>query len=160
METIEKKFELRYLITANDKGRYAVHPSILRFSDDSFIENTKVVIPIELEMPEEILPYVKNIKASLLLGAEPERKLGGWLGIEIEQGKDGVAINGFESGSPAIKSPLYTQDVVVTINGREIKTVKDFNEFMNKTRPGQIISIRYLNNGTERTTNVTLGERP
>ena len=160
METIEKKFELRYLITANDKGRYAVHPSILRVSGDSFIENTKVVIPIELEMPEEILPYVKNIKASLLLGAEPERKLGGWLGIEIEQGKDGVVIKSFETGSPAVRSPMYARDVIITIDGREIKTVKDFDEFMNKTRTGQIISIRYLNNGTERTTNVTLGQRP
>ena len=161
METIEKKFNLSYLITTdNIKGLYAVHPSILRASGTSLIESTKVVIPVELEMPEEILPYVKNIKASLLLGAEPERKLGGWLGIEVEQGKDGVAINVFESGSPATKSPLYGHDVVVTIDGREIKTVKDFNEFMNKTRPGQIISIRYLRNGTEKITSIKLGERP
>ena len=31
-------------------------------------EQTQFVIPIELEMPEEILPYVKKIRASLLVG--------------------------------------------------------------------------------------------
>jgi len=30
-------------------------------------ERTQFVIPVELELPEEILPVVKNIKASLLM---------------------------------------------------------------------------------------------
>ncbi len=159
METIEKKFRLHYLISEDGKGLYAVHPSILRISGNSFIENTKVVIPVELEMPEEILPYVKNIKASLLLGSEPERK-GGWLGIEVKEGENGVVIKRFESGSPAMKRPMAYKDVVITIDGREIKTVKDFNEFMNKTTAGQKITIKCRHNNSEREIKVTLGQRP
>ena len=157
METIDKKFELSYLITADNRGLYGIHPSILRVSGTASIESTKVVIPVELEMPEEILPYVKNIKASLLLESEPTH---GWLGLIVEQEKYGVIAKRFDAKSPALHSPMSAEDVIITIDGREIKTVKDFNEFMNKTRPGQIISIRYLRKGTEKTTSITLGERP
>ncbi len=110
-------------------------------------------------MPEEILPYVKNIKASLLLGTVPERKAG-WLGIKVEQGKNGVAIKSFEPSSPAMKSPLIAGDFIDAINGESIKTVEDFNKFMNKTRPRQTITIRYRRGNYENEIKVTLGERP
>lgn len=159
METIEKKFGLSYLITANGEGRYAVHPSILRISGDSIIESTKIVIPVELEMPEEILPYVKNIKASLLLGTVPEREAGR-LGFKVEQRPYAVVINSCELGSPSIKSPIIAGDFIDAINGKSIKTVEDFNKFMNKTRPRQTITIRYRRGDYENEIKVKLGKRP
>ena len=161
METIEKKFNISYLIMANSQGLCAVHPSILRISGTSLIESTRVVIPVELEMPEEILPYVKNIKASLLLEPEPIRNsLGGWLGIQVSQGMSGVVVDEFFSGSPAMNSLMITKDIITAINGQSIKTVKDFNTCMSKTRPGQTITVKYRHSDQERQIVITLGEKP
>ncbi|MBR0186282.1 MAG: PDZ domain-containing protein [Synergistaceae bacterium] len=160
METIEKKFELLYLMTKY-LDTVSIHPSILRVSGNTSIESTKVVIPVELEMPEEILPYVKNIKASLLLEPEPIRNsLGGWLGIQVSQGMSGVVVDEFFSGSPAMNSPMITKDIITAINGQSIKTVKDFNTCMSKTRPGQTITVKYRHSDQERQIVITLGEKP
>ena len=108
----------------------------------------------------EILPYVKNIKASLLLGDEPIRQLGGWLGLIVVQEKDGVVVKKFDAGSPAVKSPIAVGDVIVAINGVSVKTAEALYKTINLTRPGQTIKIKYRYRNNESETDITLCQRP
>ncbi|MBP1911563.1 site-2 protease family protein [Thermococcus stetteri] len=71
----------------------------------------------------------------------------------------GVEVKGIVPGSPAEKV-LQKGDVIVGINGQEIKTMEDFMEFMDKTKPGETLELDVLRNGEKLSLKLTLAEHP
>ena len=71
----------------------------------------------------------------------------------------GVEIAQFDPDGPAIHY-LREGDVIVGINGEQIKTVEDFLNFMNTTKPGQLITLEVLRNGKKITVKIPLGKNP
>ncbi len=70
----------------------------------------------------------------------------------------GIEVAGVISDSPA-SGVLEKGDVIVAINGTAIKTLEDFENFINTTRPNQTIAITVLRNGEEKTVKLKLGAR-
>ncbi|ADT84901.1 site-2 protease family protein [Thermococcus barophilus] len=71
----------------------------------------------------------------------------------------GVEITQFDPKGPAINH-LHEGDIIIGINGEQIKTIEDFLNFMNTTKPGQIIALEILRNGEKIIVKVPLGENP
>ena len=160
IETIEQRIEMKYLMTKNEKNLWAVHPTIMQKSSrrgyiDYYKETVQIIHPVELEMPQEVLPYIKNIKVSLLL-AEPIAPKKAWLGINFDA-YNNARIKSFAPGSPAKSAGLREYSSIVSINGREVKSVSDVNKIIENFRPGDKITVKD-NNGENHT--VTLGEEP
>lgn len=71
----------------------------------------------------------------------------------------GIAVSDVVKGSPA-DGVLQKGDVILAINGHETKTLEQFAEIMNKTRPGETVKMRVLREGKEIQVELTLGEHP
>jgi len=109
----------------------------------------------------------------LLVAAEPPVRRGedrdkiappppsgrGFLGISLEQA-DPPEIAGFAENSPGEKAGLKTGDVIIKVKRKTIGSVQDLLELMQKTRPGDRVSVTVTRDGKERTVTVTLGTRP
>lgn len=107
----------------------------------------------------------KNDYAKLLLNA----------GLVLRKANHGKAFTGFGRinavngkvilpqtliGSPAYVAGLDVDDVLLTIDGKDINAVAAVDAIIDAHRPGDTISITYLYRGEQKTTTLTLTENP
>ena len=78
--------------------------------------------------------------------------------------QSGVLITGFASDaagqSPAQAAGLQTGDVVVAVDGVAITSSSDLAGAMAGDAPGRVVTVTFVRGSSQRTTHVTLGQRP
>jgi S1-C subfamily serine protease len=85
----------------------------------------------------------------------------GFLGIRFGANEGEAKISGFAGeGSPAEKAGLKEGDVIVKVQDKTIKEISDLMEVMEKTKPGDKLSVTVKRDDKEKTFTVTLGTRP
>ncbi|WP_297471205.1 site-2 protease family protein [Thermococcus sp.] len=72
---------------------------------------------------------------------------------------DGIGVSEVIKGAPA-DSVLHKGDVIVAINGQSVKTMEEFISLMNKTKPGETITLTVIRDGKEMNLKLTLAENP
>jgi serine protease Do len=72
----------------------------------------------------------------------------------------GAFLVSIEPDSPASESGLQQYDVIVGFDDKQIDTVDDLVQEINKSRVGQEVEITYWHGNRQLTTTVVLGERP
>ncbi len=72
---------------------------------------------------------------------------------------NGVLVSKVVENSPAY-GLLEKGDVIVGMNGEEIRTIEEFMNFMNGTKPGEKVTLTVLRKGEELKLTITLGEHP
>lgn len=108
----------------------------------------------------------KNDYTSLLLNAGfVVRKANpgkAWTGINRLQAADGkVSIAGNTLiGSPAYNAGLDVGDILLSIEGSEIKDQKGLADLIGKYQPGTSITVQYLHRGIQKSTTLELAENP
>lgn len=162
IETIEQKIGMKYLLTNQDdnKNLWAIHPTIMQMSSRKnykyhYKETMQIVHPVELEMPQEVLPYVKEIKVSLLMSEPPAPKKA-WLGINFSSNTSRARISSFIEGSPAKAAGLRVSADFLSIDGKPVQTPADVQKIIDSKKPGDTVRIS-TDYGT---VNVVLGEAP
>jgi serine protease Do len=94
-----------------------------------------------------------------------------WLGVytqtltpELREGLNytgtGALVSRVVEDSPAAKAGVQKGDVIVGINTATIASSTDLTDQIGKTKVGQTISVRIVRDGTKRTLNAKLVERP
>lgn len=73
---------------------------------------------------------------------------------------EGALVVEIQASSPAASSDLALNDVIVKIDDQQIKTANDMVSEIRSKKPGDKITITYNRNGKEKSTKVTLVERP
>ncbi|MDQ8003826.1 MAG: PDZ domain-containing protein [Pedobacter sp.] len=63
-------------------------------------------------------------------------------------------------GTPAYAAGLDINDVILKVDGVDIKNAKDFDAALEKHQPGETIDVTFSRKGVERTTKLTLIENP
>jgi hypothetical protein len=71
----------------------------------------------------------------------------------------GVLIEGINPGSPAEKAGLKTGDVLIKIDGEEIKDLKDYQKVLVEKKVGDTIKMVVLRDGKETEISLTLEEK-
>jgi Do/DeqQ family serine protease len=101
---------------------------------------------------------VKKVMDDLLELGQVQR---GMLGIQIENvnariaeelrlnTSQGVLIDKVNAGSAAEQSGLMRGDVIVGIDGHQVSSVSELQEWVARNRPGKEISVSYIRNGNE-----------
>jgi serine protease Do len=79
------------------------------------------------------------------------------LGLPTDQGVGIVAIG---RGSPADDAGLQPNDIIVSIAGTAIRNSGDLVEALRIHRTGEKVTIEYFRDGSRKSTDVTLSERP
>jgi S1-C subfamily serine protease len=83
----------------------------------------------------------------------------GFIGIMLQDDTTPM-IGDFVENSAGEKAGLKTGDVIIKVKRKTIGSVQELLETMQKTRPGERISVTVKRDGKERTVTVTLGTRP
>ena len=159
IHAIEEKSYMEFLMSGEDP--FAIHPTIINNSS----ENSHVAFTINFEMPEEVIPFVKNLRASLLTGEplpNPKLKKTAWLGLSINNAPNnsGVIIANIEDNSPAQKAGFKLDDIIIKIDGRKIQGSQDIVQYVKTKYAGQKISVVVNRNGRIIDLGVILGARP
>lgn len=71
----------------------------------------------------------------------------------------GALVDQAEPGTPAAKAGLKSGDVIVSLDGAEVKDAKDLTRRIGSMKPGTAARIGYLRNGEQMTADVTLGNQ-
>ncbi len=71
----------------------------------------------------------------------------------------GVLITEVSDGGPAEISGLKQGDVILSIDGQQMETEKQFREFLSEKKPGDIIKVEVSRKNRKRNFKVTLGDR-
>jgi serine protease Do len=80
------------------------------------------------------------------------------LGLKVDQGLYVVAVT---TDGPAQKAGIREGDVIVSIDGTQVKASDDLGLILDGLAPGQSVSVQIVSkDGTRRTISVTLGSRP
>ena len=130
-------------------------------SDGTSSQNIGFAIPIA--QVESLLPTLQK-------GGQTGAG-GGYLGVDIttltpalrqQYGftpTSGAVILTVVAGSPAAKAGLVQGDVIVDIAGTPIASAEDLQRVIQKSKPGQTVTITYYVGDSKRTTSATLGSQ-
>jgi putative serine protease PepD len=101
---------------------------------------------------------VKDVLPQLERGVAPEHA---YLGVSTAQASSGGAqVGETTSGGPAAKAGIQTGDVIKEVDGDQVQTPDDVAQAIESNKPGDKVDVKVERNGSERTIQVTLGQRP
>ncbi|MBS0248090.1 MAG: Do family serine endopeptidase [Proteobacteria bacterium] len=112
---------------------------------------------------------VKSVIAQLKAHGSVTR---GWIGVQIQpvtkdiadslglKKAQGALVAEPQDGSPAKKAGIKAGDVITAVNGEEVKDARDLAKKIGALQPKQEVKLSVLQNGTEKTISLTLGQMP
>jgi serine protease Do len=71
----------------------------------------------------------------------------------------GIVVNGVESGSPAERGGLKRGDVILSVEGQEIRTGDELVQIVSESEIGKKLKVEYLRDGKRMTTQIEVGDR-
>ncbi len=82
-----------------------------------------------------------------------------YIGIALvdSEGKGPLTVDDVQAGSPAERFGLRPQDVIVSANGKSLKTIEDFVKLMGRLNAGDSVQFKIERDGWKSDVRVTLG---
>jgi serine protease Do len=96
----------------------------------------------------------------------------GWLGVTIQDinesmaegmnlnSTDGTIVGSVVEGSPAEKAGLKTGDVIIKLNGQNVKNTVELRNNIASTPPNTTVTLQVIREGMQKTIRIKLGELP
>ena len=82
------------------------------------------------------------------------------MGFRLDEDVRGAVVTGYSGGnSPARSAGLERGDVIVRLNGREVRNTSDLQFAVADALPGQEAEVEFLRDGRRRSLAVVLGQR-
>lgn len=92
-------------------------------------------------------------------GPEPRRRLRAWVGFYPQGFDGGVGITGIVAGSPADKAGLARGDLILSVDGQPVSTVRELYREVWKRKPGERLGLQVLRDSAIRVVDVVAGDR-
>src|SRR5439155_12172198 len=67
----------------------------------------------------------------------------GYLGVSVENSPQGVRITDLGENSPAVKAKLAKGDLLLSVNGKDFKTVAEYVTITQPLQPGDKLKLGY-----------------
>jgi serine protease Do len=102
----------------------------------------------------------KKVKDGLIRNGHVTR---GYLGVSLqdtEGSEGGVLVADLTNGGPASKAGLHNGDMIVEFDGKQVKSTKQLTEIIADTQVGKTLNVKFVRDGHEQSTPITLAERP
>lgn len=86
---------------------------------------------------------------------------GAYLGSipDMSENPGGVRLTGVRAGSPAEQAGLKGNDIIIGIGDRAVPDLQAMTNVLRQHKPGDMVEVRFLREGVEQRTTVTLGTR-
>jgi len=104
-----------------------------------------------------VYPVAIGVASVAPRNLSPENR--GFLGIGMENEKEGVRIRQVQPDTAAAKAGLKKGDVIFKINGKDIQGAAQLAQVISGSVPGDEVNIRYRRGDEERQTKAVLGSR-
>jgi predicted metalloprotease with PDZ domain len=108
----------------------------------------------------EVVDYERLLAPAglLLRKADPGRP---FLGLTLEYGEEGAVVSAPPLiGTPAYRAGLERGDRVLSLDGRPLRAEEDFREGVAARRPGEGVTVEWMQRGERRSAQLTLAESP
>jgi putative serine protease PepD len=83
-----------------------------------------------------------------------------YLGVSTADVSKGAQVASVASGSPAAKAGLQQGDVITSFAGQAVDSAESLSGMVDAHKPGESVEVKVQRNGSEKTLQVTLGQRP
>ena len=110
---------------------------------------------------------VKDIYTQLIQYNKVKRPYIGLTGIDVDEQKskyynipEGIYVQSVENFSPAEKAGFKIGDVIIQIDGKDVKNMDELNEIKYQHNIGDTITLKILRDGKEMELTLTLAEQP
>lgn len=86
---------------------------------------------------------------------------GAYLGSipDMSENPGGVRLTGVRAGSPAEQAGLRGNDIIIGIGERAVPDLQAMTNALRQHKPGDVVEVRFIRDGMEQRTSVTLGSR-
>lgn len=84
----------------------------------------------------------------------------GYLGVVTDEDDGKLVVRSVRQNSPAQIAGIKPGDIILEVNGIPMESPDDLIQFMQKTKPNEVIRVRLLSSDGEKTVEVKLGEVP
>ena len=124
----------------------------------SGVEGMGFAIPISstTDIVSELIQYNKVRRPYIgISGVAVDEKISQRYGYPI-----GVYVNGVETFSPAEKADIQKGDVILKLDGQDVKTVDEINNIKNSKKIGDEIEVIFNRDDKEKTVKLKLEEQP
>lgn len=112
-----------------------------------FAQGIGFAIPINLakRVVDDILTYGKPLRPWLgILGATLTPQLSEYYGLPV---KNGVIVVKVIEGSPAEKSGIEINDIIVSLNDKQLSSIEELQDIINSMRVGEEVNLKVLRDG-------------
>ena len=136
--------------------------SILIEKQDSPDIAQLLIQPSPLEVRNQEITFAMPIEAVQTVAKEIiayGKVARGWLGVEVDVGDSGVYVTRVIANSPAHKSGLLPQDVILEFDEETVHSYAELLRCVITKRPDTKVQLKVGRNGTERHCTVILGEK-
>ncbi len=160
LSTMKGGDTLKYAVK---RGEESVDGVVILVSRDDYLKKNNVIVD-EAELKKQLEAHAEAMKPlGKLKGIETLeslKKLGyigrgsgkakaapkskAVLGVQIAQGENTVLISSVIKNSPAVKADLFCGDRIISVNGKEVETIKNLTDCMAKVKPGKAVLIKLL----------------
>jgi serine protease Do len=117
-------------------------------------------MPAEVQAMQAMGPLMKLM--AVFIGKQPAEELRpqGYLGIELKpaEGGTGVAVSAVLEGSPAAEAGIQPGDVLVSLDGHDVRDLADAHRAVRKLEPGQKVPAKLRRGEESREITLTAAE--
>ena len=106
------------------------------------------------------IDIAKSVADKLVAGDSTAAGFLGIKGADATGSRSGAAVTSVESGSPAAKAGLTSDDVVTAIDAKPVTSMVDLAAGIRTHQPGEKVTLTVRRGAKERTVTVTLGTAP
>ena len=110
---------------------------------------------------------VKDIYTQLIQYNKVKRPYIGLTGVDVDEQKskyynipEGIYVQSVETFSPAEKAGFKIGDVIIQIDGKDVKNMDELNEIKFQHNIGDTITLKIIRDGQEMELSLTLAEQP
>ncbi len=99
---------------------------------------------------------VKTVSSQIIKHGKVPR---GWLGVDIVTKDAGVLVTRVLKDSPAARSGLLPEDIIITFNQKPVKTYIELLKCVGNTTPNTDVILNIIRDGNKKNYKIKLGER-
>jgi S1-C subfamily serine protease len=92
-------------------------------------------------------------------GLLPQSERRAWIGFYPQASEDGIAISGVVPGGPAEAAGLERGDLLVSVDGQPVRTLRQLYRTIWRKGPGEVVGMQVLREESIRVVEVVAGDR-
>ncbi len=116
------------------------------------IDTARVIMDQLISRGRVVRPY-----AGLVWGGDVDQSIAAQYNLPVDHG---IIVREVDANGPAARAGIQAEDLIIAVDGKAINNWNDFIRELLTKQPGDRIALETVRNGSRRTVEITLAERP